>query len=150
VLAAASIWVTAVTFLPAKTAYVEASRGLVDIGHWIRASTSPDARIAIRDVGAVGYWSDRHVLDLAGLASPEAREFVAGREDGCSLIARERITHLVILHSDTDWRECPFALEELHTVPYPVRNLSMDTVTIDSYSVWRVLDGDPGLNDGGW
>jgi hypothetical protein len=43
---------------------------LVRWGRWFSQYTAPAAEIATPDIGAVGYYSQRHVLDLAGLVSP--------------------------------------------------------------------------------
>ncbi len=51
------------------------SRGVrecyLDLGYWLRDNTPPGAVIAAVDIGAVGYGSEREVLDLMGLVSPE-------------------------------------------------------------------------------
>jgi len=44
------------------------------MGHWLSQNTPEDAVIAALDIGAVGYASDRRVLDLMGLVSPEILE----------------------------------------------------------------------------
>jgi hypothetical protein len=43
---------------------------------WIEANTAPDDLIAAHDIGAVGYFARRRLLDLAGLISPEALPFL--------------------------------------------------------------------------
>src|SRR5262249_52274428 len=40
-------------------------------GLWLRAHTPPDTTVAYYEVGALGYFSDRRVLDLFGIVSPE-------------------------------------------------------------------------------
>ena len=42
----------------------------VEQGRWIAAHTAPDAVIAANDVGAIGYYSERRVLDLEGIVTP--------------------------------------------------------------------------------
>ena len=37
------------------------------LGRWLRAETAPDATVAISDVGAVGYVSQRTIIDMFGL-----------------------------------------------------------------------------------
>ena len=43
----------------------------VAIGHWVAAHAPPDAVLALNDVGAITYVSERPVVDLAGLVTPE-------------------------------------------------------------------------------
>ncbi len=42
-------------------------------GEWLRDNTPPDAVVAALDIGALGFASERRILDLAGLVSPDAR-----------------------------------------------------------------------------
>lgn len=44
------------------------------IGDWLRQNTPEDTVIAALDIGALGYASDRQILDLMGLVSPEILE----------------------------------------------------------------------------
>jgi hypothetical protein len=39
-------------------------------GQWFAAHSDSDATIAAPDIGAIGYYSHRRVLDLAGLVTP--------------------------------------------------------------------------------
>lgn len=43
----------------------------VALGHWVAENTPPDALIALNDIGAIAYISERPVMDLAGLVTPE-------------------------------------------------------------------------------
>ena len=51
------------------------SRGLektlAAMGKWLEKNSPPDALVATPDIGAVGWYSRRNVLDLGGLVSPE-------------------------------------------------------------------------------
>jgi len=40
---------------------------LIPIGKWFKENTSPDSKILINDVGAVGYYSERFIIDAAAL-----------------------------------------------------------------------------------
>jgi hypothetical protein len=44
---------------------------MVTAAHWIRDNLSEDELLAIHDIGAVGYFAPRPMLDVAGLVSPE-------------------------------------------------------------------------------
>jgi hypothetical protein len=53
---------------------------MVSVARWIEAHTEPEALIAAHDIGAIGYFSDRQLIDLAGLVSPEVVPFL--RDEG--------------------------------------------------------------------
>ncbi|MCB9450441.1 MAG: hypothetical protein H6672_03330 [Anaerolineaceae bacterium] len=49
---------------------------MVAAAHWIAAELPPDELLAVHDIGAVGYFAPRPILDLAGLISPEVVPFI--------------------------------------------------------------------------
>jgi hypothetical protein len=49
---------------------------MVPAARWIAQNTPPDALIAAHDIGALGYYGERKILDLAGLISPEVIPFI--------------------------------------------------------------------------
>lgn len=66
-------------FLGAK-AYAEGvaviESEMVVTANWIQENTPPDAVIAAHDIGALGYFSQRKIVDLAGLISPDVIPFI--------------------------------------------------------------------------
>ncbi|MEI8131548.1 MAG: hypothetical protein WCG34_03880, partial [Leptolinea sp.] len=44
---------------------------MVQTAAWIKQNTPPDSRIAAHDIGALGYFANRKIIDLAGLVNPE-------------------------------------------------------------------------------
>jgi hypothetical protein len=44
---------------------------MVATARWIEGNTPSDAVVAAHDIGAIGYFADRELIDLAGLVSPE-------------------------------------------------------------------------------
>ncbi|MEO8503638.1 MAG: hypothetical protein ABI609_07055 [Acidobacteriota bacterium] len=44
-----------------------------DAGLWLRAHSQPDDRVAHTEVGVLGYYSERPIVDLMGLVSPQPR-----------------------------------------------------------------------------
>ncbi|MEN8006687.1 MAG: hypothetical protein ABFS42_06695 [Candidatus Krumholzibacteriota bacterium] len=52
----------------------------LELGDWLRSNTPEDAVVAALDIGALGFASDRTVLDLMGLVSPRIMEL--GHEMG--------------------------------------------------------------------
>ena len=49
---------------------------MVESSRWIAQNTEPEALIAAHDIGALGYFGGREILDLAGLISPEVIPFI--------------------------------------------------------------------------
>jgi hypothetical protein len=49
---------------------------MVAAAQWIAANVPPDQMLAVHDIGAVGYFAPRPILDLAGLVSPEIVPFI--------------------------------------------------------------------------
>ncbi|HTR97939.1 MAG TPA: hypothetical protein VMH61_08560 [Candidatus Acidoferrales bacterium] len=45
-------------------------QSLIPAGEWFAANTPPTTTIAAPDIGALGYYSNRRVIDLAGLVTP--------------------------------------------------------------------------------
>jgi len=69
---------------PVRTHATQFSAGVVecylDKGVWLGENAGPDDVVAALDIGAIAYGSDRVVLDLMGLVSPEI--MVMGRQMG--------------------------------------------------------------------
>jgi hypothetical protein len=42
-------------------------RAHIGLGKWLRANSLPNAAVAAGDIGAIGFWSQRKILDLDGL-----------------------------------------------------------------------------------
>jgi arabinofuranosyltransferase len=75
-----------VSLWPAATRYgwaVQNIEGMqVRLGRWVDANTPRDARLALSDVGAIGYLSRREVIDLMGLVTPAILPYRRDGEDG--------------------------------------------------------------------
>lgn len=53
---------------------------MVDTALWLNAHTEPSALVAAHDIGALGYFGQRRLLDLAGLVSPEVIPFITDEQ----------------------------------------------------------------------
>ena len=49
---------------------------MVVAAKWVAQNTPPDAIIAAHDIGALGYFDNHKLIDLAGLISPEVIPFI--------------------------------------------------------------------------
>jgi hypothetical protein len=68
---------------------------MVTIARWLETHTSPTDLIAVHDIGAVGYLTDRSLLDLAGLITPEVIPFMTDPEQLTTWIIERGATHAV-------------------------------------------------------
>jgi hypothetical protein len=64
---------------------------------WIKEHSKPDASIAYVEIGVIGYYSERPILDLMGLVTPAARPYVA-RNDLLGAL-REKPADFVLHHT---------------------------------------------------
>ena len=69
---------------------------MVDTAVWIRANTEVDALIAVHDIGAVGYFGERRIVDLAGLVTPELIPFLRDEERLCTYLDDQQVDYLVV------------------------------------------------------
>ena|GEM_PF-2529224 len=52
---------------------------------WIAQHTSPEATLSTIDIGHIGYWSGRHIIDIVGLAQPDVSEHIAQGDFGYAI-----------------------------------------------------------------
>jgi hypothetical protein len=69
---AQSVLVYEIAVVPPTRSFSEAlETTLADMGCWLDRNAPADALVAAPDIGAVGYYSHRRILDLGGLVTPE-------------------------------------------------------------------------------
>jgi hypothetical protein len=79
-LAVVRLLAQAVAFAPQYAAQVDnINRMHVAMGRWLAAHTPSGASIAVSDIGALGYFSHRRIVDLEGLVTPSILPYRAGR-----------------------------------------------------------------------
>jgi hypothetical protein len=72
------------------------------IGRWLNSNSERGSLIALNDIGAIGYFSERRVFDLVGLVSPEVLPSILdkgpGEWDGplTSMMRKEQPDYLVV------------------------------------------------------
>ncbi len=75
-------------------------RLMVEPAMWIKANTPEDALVAAHDIGALGYFGDRDLIDLAGLIQPEIISILNDEDALRKMIVSRRANYLVIF---SDW-----------------------------------------------
>jgi hypothetical protein len=131
-------------------------RGPAEIGRWLKAHAAPGALVATPDIGAIGFYGERRVLDLGGLVTPAMAAILARHEiheviAGALYESIARPDYLV----DRDAR--PGVLVDLPAEPdrpryelifsSRIENLGISRREPRYYSLYRVISPDygPGL-----
>ncbi len=68
---------------------------MVATAQWLNAHTDPGDLIAVHDIGAVGYFTDRPLLDLAGLITPEVIPFIDDAEQLAGWMVERGVAYAV-------------------------------------------------------
>jgi MFS family permease len=72
---------------------------MVAAARWIDENVPPDELLAIHDIGAVGYFTPRSLLDIAGLVTPEIIPIVAD-SDALWMLMRQREARYLMAFPD--------------------------------------------------
>jgi hypothetical protein len=68
---------------------------MVDVAHWLRENTPDAALVAAHDIGAIGYFAERPIIDLAGLISPEVVPLLTDEEHLATHVLESSARYLV-------------------------------------------------------
>jgi hypothetical protein len=68
---------------------------MVETAQWVQQNTPSDALIAVHDIGAIGYFSQRKLVDLAGLVSPEVIPFIRDETRLREFLDGQQVDYLV-------------------------------------------------------
>jgi hypothetical protein len=68
---------------------------MVETALWVSVNTPADALIAAHDIGALGYFAKRDLLDLAGLISPEVIPIIRDEAQIGAYISRQGADYLI-------------------------------------------------------
>jgi hypothetical protein len=93
-----------------------------NVGEWLENNTDESSRIAVAmDVGAIGYYSEREIIDLAGLNTLEVIPYLP---DSMQYVFVSQPDHLVIT-GETKQYEL-LSVPEYHDIAFPLLSLRMD------------------------
>ena len=68
---------------------------MVDTALWINENLPKDSVIAAHDIGAVGFFANRKIIDLAGLISPEVIPFIRDEKQLSDYIDMSYVDYLM-------------------------------------------------------
>jgi hypothetical protein len=63
---------------------------------WINVNTPQDAIIATHDIGIIGYYTERQIVDLAGLITPEIVPIMNDPQEMADYVRASPVTHLIV------------------------------------------------------
>ncbi len=66
---------------------------------WIKENTFKEDLIGAHDIGALGYFGERRIIDLAGLISPEVIGFIRDEEKLANYLDQEQVKYLMTFPS---------------------------------------------------
>ncbi|HEX2987335.1 MAG TPA: hypothetical protein VHS06_04100 [Chloroflexota bacterium] len=94
----------------------------VHLGEWLRDNTPSDAYIAMNDIGAIAFISDRRILDTVGIAEPGILPYISqrGREGVMQYVRERRPDYLVI------WPEWYPEMASMRDVFEPIYSARVD------------------------
>ena len=72
---------------------------MVETAKWVQKNIPPDALLAVHDIGAIGYFDQHKIVDLAGLASPDVVAFIRDQEKIAAYLDERGVDYLVTLPS---------------------------------------------------
>jgi hypothetical protein len=120
-----------VSFAPQYAAQVDnINRMHVAMGRWIADHTPADAAVAVNDIGAIGFFSDRRIIDLEGLVTPAVLPYREGRRY-VQFVEQERPDLVVIF---PEWYpeivDRADLFPEIHRITVPRVTAAHDTMVV--------------------
>ena len=79
----------------ADVAWIE--KDMVGTAQWIQENLPSDALLAVHDIGAIGYFDQHPIIDLAGLVSPDVVPFIRDQDQIAAYLDRRGADFLVTL-----------------------------------------------------
>jgi arabinofuranosyltransferase len=143
--AAPNLWATGWVLGPASRAYSRSmERVNVTLGRWLGENTPPGTVIAVENIGAIGFFSGRRILDMNGLVTPEIIPF---KREGrvADYLEEQRPDYIIKIAFEPDpWsREGPdLPMEPLQVLPF--EHMFVDQEAPLYYTLYRVGPGASG------
>lgn len=105
-------WVLGSSHYARDVAFIESE--MVATAKWVSSNVPPQALVAAHDIGALGYFGNHDLVDLAGLVSPEVIHFLRDEKRIAEYLTERGVTILVTF---PDWY--PALTSDLSPI-YPV------------------------------
>jgi hypothetical protein len=91
-------WILGLFSYSADVEFIETE--MVDTARWVKNNIPADALVAAHDIGALGYFDDHSLVDLAGLISPEVIPFLLDEDRLSDYLDQQHVSYLIAF---PDW-----------------------------------------------
>lgn len=108
----------------------------VQAAKWINEHTSSKAVIATHDIGIIGYYTERQIVDLAGLVTPEIVPIMNNPQKVADYVRSKHVTYLIAYSGY--YRKLLIALDA-HLVFSPDAE-QLRTMGIEPFEVYEISD----------
>jgi len=88
-----SFWFLGARAFARDVAIIESE--MVNTARWVAANIERNSVIAAHDIGALGYFTQHRLVDLAGLVSPEIIPFIRDEERLAEYLDEQKVDYLV-------------------------------------------------------
>jgi hypothetical protein len=108
-----------------------------EMAGWLAKGIPPEARLAVHDIGLVGYRLERPFIDLAGLITPEVIPFISDEKRLLAFMESQQTDYLVLF---PDWSDAYHRMVQdprltlVHTTGY-TWTLSLGRRNLSAYHV---------------
>lgn len=89
-----SLWLNGAATFALQTKLLNESH--MQAARWVDANTPRDAVIAAHDIGIIGYVTQRQMVDLAGLVTPEVISIMNDQSELAHFVRERHVTHLIV------------------------------------------------------
>ncbi|MDO8673958.1 MAG: hypothetical protein Q7O66_21315 [Dehalococcoidia bacterium] len=103
----------------------------IAVARWLNSNTPADAVVATHDIGAIGYFSGRTLLDTAGLITPELGPYVRDQQKILAYLEARRVNFLAVypkwypsIVADSRFQEV-FAIKQTYAIPAGADNMKI-------------------------
>ena len=112
----------------------------VALGHWVAENTPPDAILALNDIGAITYISERPVVDLAGLITPEVIPLLRSPDREALLVdfmAARGVDYVIIFPNWFPGLAAHPGMEEVHRVTLEHNTIAGGEIMVVYRAHWQ-------------
>jgi hypothetical protein len=95
---------------------------MVETAQWVDENVPQDGLLAVHDIGALGYYAPREILDLAGLVSPEVVPIIRDHDALMTLICEQDARWLMVFPDQRPVPADDARLEVIYESPYDFAN----------------------------